>query len=101
MVKIIKNFYTGKESLMDEAYEYVDGDFPLFQEEKAKEKEIQGEKKRKREVDDIELQSKKLANISEFVRLMNSLNPAWKENDRLNMQTQDLLKQAMGIDEDA
>jgi hypothetical protein len=50
------------------------------------------EKKRKREIEDAELQSRKLGNVKLFADTMSLINPFWSNDARLRLQTEDWLK---------
>lgn len=50
--------------------------------------------KRKNDVEDEDLRAKKLQNVNLFVSTMALVNPNWREDSRLRLQTEDWLKNA-------
>jgi len=106
MVGIIHRYFAGDRSLLDEVEANARSDHPMAQMARdslpANDKDELEDKKRKRAIEDAELQNKRaatqslrLANLTSFTGIMATLNPSWMQDDRLVMQTQDLLKNTM------
>ena len=107
MAQIIHRYFAGDKSLLDEieanamsksaVAQMARASLPVINEEETIEN-----RKRKRELEEAEIQQMKtntentrIANITAFTNLMSVLDPNWKEDTRLVLQTQDLLKNTM------
>ena len=104
MAGIIHRYFAGDKSLLGEIEANAASDHPMAQmaRDSLPSHEELEDKKRKREMEDAELQNKKtvtqnmrISNITSFTTLMDKLSPNWTKDDRLVMQTQDLLKNTM------
>ena len=102
MATILADNFPGNEPIEeDEPFEEDDEQKEARRFQKHTE-EVRENKKRKRETEEIEfqdkrveLQSKKIANVSVFVDLMTKLNPNWTRDDNVVKQTTDLLVNIM------
>jgi hypothetical protein len=106
IASIIHRYFAGDKSLLDEIEANAQSDHPVARMARESlpvdDKEIQEDRKRRRELEEVELQMKKtdmeqkrISNISAFASLMTILNPTWTQDERLVLQTQDLLKNTM------
>ena len=103
MVNIIHRYFAGDQLLLEEIEANATSNHPVAKMARASlPVDDLEEKKRKLAMEEAELQNKKavtqstrIANISSFASLMDRLNPNWTSDDRLVMQTQDLLKNTM------
>jgi len=100
----LKRYTAGDESLVDEIQANAQSSAPIAQlaregtAKKTTEKNVENGK-RKRELENekfrdmrADVRAKELALVSTFVNTMTTLNPNWKENTQLRMQTEDWLK---------
>ena len=106
MRDILHRYFAGDKSLLEEIEANAKSDHPMAQMARdslhAGHAEELEEKKRKRAIEDAELQSKmaatqsmRVTTLSTFTNLMTTLNPNWTKDTRLVLQTQDLLKSTM------
>jgi len=99
MKDIIHRYFAGDKSLLDEIEANAKSDHPMAQMARdslpVNDKEELEDRKRKRVREDAEVQKLRINNLSAFSSLMDKLNPSWTQDDRLVMQTQDLLKNTM------
>jgi len=106
MVNIIHRYFAGDKSLLGEIEANAASDHPVAQ--MAREslpqdsKEDQEDKKRKRELEMIEIQDKRadlelkrINNVAALANVMTALNPDWKKDQRLVVQMQDHLKNVL------
>ena len=94
---IIRRYLGGDESLITEIQANAASDSPIAQLARADTPTVIPpeeilERKRLREVEDAELQSRKLGNVRLFADTMSLINPRWSDDARLRMQTEDWLK---------
>ena len=106
MCNIIRRYYAGDMSLIDEVMANAASDHPIAEmareslnEDQRDANELEEDKRRKRALEDVELQCKRMElkhrgmeMVSSFTNLMSTLNPDWKKDTRLVLQTEDLLK---------
>ena len=97
MADILRRYFAGDASLIDEIEANQASDSPLAQMARASlavEPAIEdmAERKRKREREDQELLQLKVSNVSLFANTMALINPNWRDDARLRLQTEDWLK---------
>jgi hypothetical protein len=94
---IIAKYWEGNASLIAEINANAASNSPIAQLARASMVQAMSpedllEKKRKREIEDAELQSRKLGNVKLFADTMSLINPFWSNDARLRLQTEDWLK---------
>jgi hypothetical protein len=96
---IIRRYLGGDKSLITEIQANAASDSPIAQLARASmdaptatSSEELLERKRKREIEDAELHSRKLGNVKLFADTMSLINPHWSNDTRLRIQTEDWLK---------
>ena len=97
---IITRYFAGDASLSPELEANAASTHPIAQMARASLNIPETEpKKRSRELDDLEVKEKlssirerDLGSVEKFTKLMDSLNPAWKNDARLRLQTEDMVK---------
>ena len=97
MVTILTRYFAGDPSLLREIEANAVSESPVAQMARASlasESEIQDSLKRKREaeLEATVLHTKKLSNVSLFATTMALINPNWRDDARLRLQTEDWLK---------
>jgi len=94
MVGIIHRYFAGDKSILKEIEANAKSNHPIAQmaRDSLPARDDLDEKKRRRAMEDADLQGKRIANISAFTTLMTTLDPDWTNDTRLVLQTQDLLK---------
>ena len=97
MVTILTRYFAGDPSLLREIEANAMSESPVAQMARASlasESGIQDSLKRKREeeLEATELHTKKLSNVSLFATTMALINPNWRDDARLRLQTEDWLK---------
>lgn len=97
MADILRRYFAGDASLIDEIEANQASDSPIAQmaraslaSEPALEDAV--DRKRKREREDQELLQLKVSNVSLFANTMALINPNWRDDARLRLQTEDWLK---------
>ena len=60
---------------------------------------MQEDRKRKRDLEDTQLHALQLDNINTFITIMERINPHWREDNRLRLQTEDWVKMVAFRDE--
>lgn len=99
MADILRRYFAGDASLIDEIEQNQASDSAIAQMARASlaaEPAIEDvvERKRKREREDQELLQLKVSNVSLFANTMALINPNWRDDTRLRLQTEDWLKTA-------
>jgi len=99
---ILKRYMAGDESLMDDIRANAASSSPVAQLARASlptpappppaEEESLVDRKRRREIEDVDMQHKRMNVVTSFITSMSLLNPSWTDDARLRVQTQDLLK---------
>ncbi len=97
MADILRRYFAGDASLIDEIEANQASDSPIAQMARASlaaepALEDGGDRKRKREREDQELLQLKVSNVSLFANTMALINPNWRDDARLRLQTEDWLK---------
>ena len=97
MVAILTRYFAGDPSLLREIEANAVSESPVAQMARASlasDSGIQDSLKRKREeeLEATELHTKKLSNVSLFATTMALINPNWRDDARLRLQTEDWLK---------
>ena len=97
MVTILTRYFAGDPSLLREIEANAVSESPVAQMARASlasDSGIQDSLKRKREeeLEATELHTKKLSNVSLFATTMALINPNWRDDARLRLQTEDWLK---------
>jgi hypothetical protein len=97
MADILRRYFAGDASLIDEIEANQASDSPVAQMARASlaaepALEDAGDRKRKREREDQELLQLKVSNVSLFANTMALINPNWRDDARLRLQTEDWLK---------
>lgn len=94
--KIIERYLAGDESLIGEIKANAQSSEPVSQlarmASSVRNEMEEEDRKRKREIEQTELLSKKIANVKGFAETMSMINPHWSNDARLRMQTEDWLK---------
>lgn len=100
---IIRRFIGGDESIVEEIEANAQSTSPVAQMARTSliNNEEEQDRKRRRVLEDVQLQkmhaeikTQNLSNTGMFMELMTQLNPKWKDDVRLRMQTEDMLKNA-------
>ena len=99
MADILRRYFAGDASLIDEIEANQASDSPIAQMARASlaaEPALEDavDRKRKREREDQELLQLKVSNVSLFANTMALINPNWRDDARLRLQTEDWLKNA-------
>ena len=99
MADILRRYFAGDASLIDELEANQASDSPIAQMARASlaaEPALEDavDRKRKREREDQELLQLKVSNVSLFANTMALINPNWRDDARLRLQTEDWLKNA-------
>ena len=96
MVSILTRYFAGDPSLLNEIEANALSESPIAQMARAslqvENSELLLERKRKREIEEAELHNKKLSNVTLFTSTMSLINPNWRDDTRLRLQTEDWLK---------
>ena len=97
MVSVLTRYFAGDPSLLREIEANAVSESPVAQMARASlasDSGIQDSLKRKREeeLEATELHTKKLSNVSLFATTMALINPNWRDDARLRLQTEDWLK---------
>ena len=97
MVSVLTRYFAGDPSLLREIEANAVSESPVAQMARASlasDSEIQDSLKRKREaeLEATVLHTKKLSNVSLFATTMALINPNWRDDARLRLQTEDWLK---------
>jgi len=99
---VLRRYMAGDESLVSDIRANAASASPIAQLARASmttpsspqviDEESLADRKRRREIEDVDMQHKRMSVASSFISCMNSLNPSWADDARLRVQTQDLLK---------
>jgi len=98
MADILRRYYAGDASLIEEIACNAESDLPVSQLARASLVQEQAvledvvERKRKRDREDAELHALKLKTVDTFTTLMERINPNWRDDARLRLQTEDWAK---------
>ena len=99
---ILRRYMAGDESLVDDIRGNAASSSPVAQLARASlaapappppaDEESLVDRKRRREIEDVDMQHKRMNVVTSFISSMSLLNPSWTDDARLRVQTQDLLK---------
>jgi hypothetical protein len=96
---IIKRYMAGDGTLIKEIKNNAESNSPISQMARESLVEAPEDRKRRRELEDVELASKKVmvkerevGLVHSFIDTMRLINPKWSDDTRLRMQTEDWLK---------
>lgn len=93
---VLRRYMAGDESLVDEVRANAQSTSPVAQLARQslppQQEETVEDRKRRREIEDVDLQCKRMSVATSFISSMSLLNPTWADDARLRVQTQDLLK---------
>ena len=96
MVDKLQRFYAGDRSLIQEIEGNAESNSDVCRMARAslltESPETLLERKRKRELEETDLHAKKLGNVTLFTSTMSLINPNWRDDTRLRLQTEDWLK---------
>jgi hypothetical protein len=94
---VLRRYMAGDESLVADVRANALSSSPVAQLARQslqpqQQEETLEDRKRRREIEDVDLQCKRMSVATSFISSMSLLNPTWADDARLRVQTQDLLK---------
>ena len=95
---VLRRYMAGDESLVEDIRANAASSSPIAQLARASlpppasDEETLADRKRRREIEDVDMQHKRMSVATSFISSMSLLNPSWADDARLRVQTQDLLK---------